>query len=457
MSGESILALTRDLCAFATGVVAPDNDPLFARIADELPIRLLRYPSGSTHNGWLVPELWSVRRASLSKDGREFFDGTAHPLAVAAYSRSFSGELDLEELRPHLVTSERFPEAHVYHCMWQYRPWDAGWALSVPYQLCRRLEPGRYGVELETHREPGEMLVAEHEHRGRSERTIVFNAHTCHPRMANDDFAGAAVLVRLFQWLGGQETYYTYRLVLGPEHLGTVFYLRDQPEEALKRMVGGAFAEMPGTRGPLTVASSFLGGQPIDLAFRNAAAHRAETVRLVPWRQGAGNDETVWEAPGYEVPFVEVSRSEDVLDPFPEYHTSLDTPDLLDEAKLAEYLDVFRTAVTILERNARPYRLFDGLPCLSSPEYGLYRERPDPAVEKRLPAGSEQWGYLADCLLRYLDGSLTVLDIAERHDLPFQDVYDELARFEEKGLVRLEHAPVERVPISRAKAAVQPC
>ena len=151
-------------------------------------------------------------------------------------------------------------EAHIYHCRWQYRPWDADWAISMPHELVRALPSGTYQVDLVTHREPGEMLVGVAEHRGRSERTIVLNAHTCHPGMANDDMAGVAVLLRLFQSLTGRDTFYSYRLVLGPEHLGTVFYLRDLAREELERLVGGVFAEMPGTAGPLTVASTFLGG-----------------------------------------------------------------------------------------------------------------------------------------------------------------------------------------------------
>ena len=54
--GCSLLDLTRDLCRFATGIVVPDNDRLFARLAEELPITLHRYPSGSTFNGWVVPD-----------------------------------------------------------------------------------------------------------------------------------------------------------------------------------------------------------------------------------------------------------------------------------------------------------------------------------------------------------------------------------------------------------------
>jgi aminopeptidase-like protein len=267
--------------------------------------------------------------------------------------------------------------------------------------------------------------------------------------MANDDFAGVAVLIRLFQWLRKQRTFYTYRLVLAPEILGTVFYLNDERGEALERLVCGAFAEMPGTDAPVKVTSSFVGGQPIDKAFRNAARHYANGFVPADWRDGAGNDEVVWEAPGYEVPFVEVSRSESAAMPFRGYHTSLDTPDILDEERLDEFLEVFQRAVEALESNAVAYRLFDGLICLSHPDYDLYQERPDPAVRKDLSPIWERWGRLMDSVHRYLDGSVTLLDIAEKHDLPFAAVRDYMERFEEKGLVRLERAIIERHPISR--------
>jgi aminopeptidase-like protein len=445
MAGPDMLSLMRDLFPYATGVVAPENEQFFARLQRELSFTLHRYASGLTFNGWIVPQCWHAAHATISRDGRVLFDATSHPLGVAAYSKSFQGTVDLETLTAHVVTRPEMPAAFVYHCAWPYRPWQADWALSVPYETFRTFGPGSYEVDLRTVFEPGAMIVAEHEHRGTSERTIVFNAHTCHPCQANDDLAGVAVLVRLFQWLNQQQTCYTYRLVLGPEHFGTVFYMHDRAEADLRRLVGGAFAEMPSTGGPVKLASTFLGNQPIDRAFRHAARHYSRACELVPWRQGAGNDETVWEAPGYEVPFVEVSRSLALLAPFPEYHTSLDNLDLMDEAQLAEFFEVFRRVVEILEHNAVLHRRFTGLVCLSNPSYALYQERPDPAVVKQLDHDSEKWGYLVDCLLRYFDGSMTLLDIADRHDLPFDRVHRYVKAFEEKGLVEIEHAPITRL------------
>ena len=103
-----------------------------------------------------------------------------------------------------------------------------------------------------------------------------------------------------------------------------------------------------------------------------------------------------------------------------------------------------RGVVSILEDDCKPQRTFDGLICLSNPEYDLYQERPDPAVSKGLAADSEKWGHLLDSLFRYFDGDMTILDIAERHNLPFGQVRAYLGRFESKGLIRLSREPLTR-------------
>jgi aminopeptidase-like protein len=420
--------LIESLCMFPTGVVADDNVALFARIERELPLDYFRFASGDSYNGWQVPDNWRVRNAKLYRDGVEVFDGRLHTLGVGRYSKSFSGEMDWAQLAPHLVSNPRQPEAY----------------MCLPDRIRRTLGPGSYRVELETEYEAGEMLVAHHHKAGRSNKIIVFNSNTCHPHMANDGFAGTAVLIRLFHWLATQDTHYSYRLVLGPEHLGSVFYLRDLPPEEVDRMVCGVFEEMPGTSGAIKATSTFKGGHKIDLAFANALRHYAIAYQLVPWRKGAGNDETVWEAPGYEVPFVEMTRCEDQFAPYPEYHSSLDTPELMIPGQLDEMLDVLKRVVFSLENDATIQRRFDGLICLSNPYYDLYMERPDPTITKDLAADAEKWGHLLDCLFRYMDGSWTLLEIAEHHDLPFERLHNYLKRFEAKGLVSLDFSPIGR-------------
>ena len=234
-----------------------------------LPFKIIRFKSGSEFNGWKVPKCWEVKKAEVRVNGKQLFDGTGHPLGVAALSKSFRGKLSWKQLKPHIHTRPDVPNAHGYHCMWQYRPWDRDWCLCVPHnQLKKWPKKGSFSVDLIIEDRPGFMKVAEYHLAGKSEKTFVINAHTCHPRQANDDIVGMAVAIALFQKLRKRKTRYSYRLVLGPEHLGTVFYLSRMPGRERKRILGGYFLEMPGTRYPLKVASSFHGDSVVDYAIQ---------------------------------------------------------------------------------------------------------------------------------------------------------------------------------------------
>ncbi len=434
---NSIRKTSERLFPHLCGVVAPGNQALFRDICEIVPASILCFSSGAEFNGWVVPDEWHVVRALVRQGGRVVFDGTRHPLGVAAYSKSFSGCLSLEELAPHIHSRPDVPEAFGFHSLWPYRPWDADWCLCVPHAEFSKWLPGAYEVELVTCHAPGEMLVAVCDLPGESDETIVLNAHTCHPQQANDDIVGMAVAIELFRWLSTKKNRFSYRLVLCPEHLGTVFYLHSLSEEERKKMAGCYFLEMPGTPHPLKLASSFSGGTIFDRTIRYAAKHHSKEHVLVGWREGAGNDETVWEAPGYEIPCVEVSRCAGQFSPFREYHTSEDSIDRIHWDHVGEFYEVMQRTLETFEGNATLFRKFDGLVCLSNPNYNLYMERPDPAMQKGLNDNSEKWGHLLDSLFRCFDGQHTILDIAEANGLPFEELAEYLGRFADRGLLSI--------------------
>ena len=117
-------------------------------------------------------------------------------------------------------------------------------------------------------------------------------------------------------------------------------------------------------------------------------------------------------------------------------------------AQLNEMYNILQQVILTLENNAVMHRKFNGLICLSNPEFDLYKERPDPTVVKNITEESEKWGHLLDCLFRYFDGETTILDIATKHDLPFEDLRRYIARFEEKNLISLSFHEISK---SKAK------
>jgi aminopeptidase-like protein len=430
------LDLFAKLLAIPLGVAQAENAEAFELMQGVLPLEMHAYPSGREHNGWVVPHDWRVHRALIRRDGDVVFDGTVHPLAVAGYSSTFHGTVSKEELDDHVFHREDIPHAYVFNAMHNYRPWERHWGFCIPFETYATWGPGAYEVDLEVEFLEGQMLVGAYRHEGRSTDTIVFNAHTCHPGQANDDLAGVVTILALFEWLRTQETHYSYLAVLAPEHLGTVFYLADLPQEELERIRLGCFVEMVGTSGPLVLQQSFTGRTVIDRVAEHVLRGIEPQLHVGAFRTIVGNDETVWEAPGIEVPMISVSRW-----PYPEYHTSDDNLSIMSRARLDEALEAFKRMIGVFEEDRLVERRFTGLPSLANPKFDLYVERWDPVVDKRLTQEQERLGAAQDALLRYFDGRHSVFEIAERLSLAFDVLRPHIARFEDKGLVELAEPP----------------
>ena len=210
---------------------------------------------------------WDLKgKAEIRKAGRLIFDGRQHPLGVMGYSRSFKGMVSLSELKKHLTVREDRPEALGYHCDYYYKPWTADWGFSVPYSLYAGLKEGEYEINLQTSYKKGTMKVCDHLLPGKSRETIIFNAHNCHAAQANDDIAGLVVGVELMKRLAKKKNRYSYRLIVAPEHIGTVLYLARTPKEIMETFKFGFFLEMLGNNQPLALQETFTGQSLLDRA-----------------------------------------------------------------------------------------------------------------------------------------------------------------------------------------------
>jgi aminopeptidase-like protein len=418
------------------GVTQSANADAFALMSSIYPLTIKRYRSGREHNGWVIPHEWRVQKALICHRGKVMFDGTVHPLAVAGYSTSFQGSISKAELDAHVFFRRELPDAYVFHSMYNYRPWHQHWGFCVPFDLFQTWPEGTYEIELVTEFVQADMLVGDAHIAGALPDTVVFNAHTCHPCQANDGLSGVMVILELFRWLSQSPRRYSYRAVLAPEHIGTVFYLADMPDAEIATFKAGCFIEMVGSDTPLVLQQSFTGQAIVDRVAEYVLKQVQPALHVGAFRTVVGNDETVWEAPGIEVPMVSISRW-----PYRQYHTSHDDMTLMSEARLNETLESLKRIVEIFEQDATMDRRFKGLVALSNPKYGLYRERPDPVVEKGLTAMDLRFGEVQDYLPRYFDGTHSIFDIAERFDVPFGTLRDYLAAFAAKGLIDIRPLP----------------
>jgi len=428
-----LVDLVSRLYPFAYGVTGFGNDAAIPAYQDELDFQIHEFPSSAELNGWRIPESWHVEHAFIRSHGELIYDGTTSPLGVMALSTSFQGTVSADVLKQHLYYSDLDPNAVPYHCQQIYRENPRTWGLCVPKSLFDSLDASTYEIDLVTKSQPGTMKVLEALLPGRSSDCVLLNAHNCHPFQANDDMSGVAVGIEVMRRLANvPDRKYSYRLVVAPELIGTVFWL-DAIAGVAETLKHSIMLKSVGNDAELRLQESFTGSAEIDRIAHHVFKQHYDTYDSGAFRTVYGNDETVFEAPGYEIPSISLTRW-----PFASYHTDGDIPAALSEARL---LDTVETVVAIclnLERNIKARRKFKGLVCLSNPRYGLYQPYYDPSLRDG-PAleDDKRWNLLMNCLPRYLDGATSLLDAAEKHDLPLSAIYDYVMQWVDRGLAEV--------------------
>ncbi len=293
-------------------------------------------------------------------------------------------------------------------------------------------------MDLETSHTPGIMKVLEYTHKGELEDTIILNAHNCHAAQLNDGPSGYVVGLEVMKRLKERKTPISYKLVIAPEHIGTVFYLADLDLGVRKNFKFCMFLEMLGHEYPcFALQESFTGETELDRAAHQYLKFNNPGYYSDKFRKIVGNDETVWEAPGIEVPTISLSRCESHDFYYPEYHLDSDNINIMKEERLKEAVDTLLGIIEILETNSVVRRKFTGLVALGNPKFDLYISTNDPSIGIKVSGDQRKWNYLMDCIPRYFDEKTSILDIAIKHELPYQELYVYLLKFKEKGLIDL--------------------
>jgi aminopeptidase-like protein len=120
------------------------------------------------------------------------------------------------------------------------------------------------------------------------------------------------------------------------------------------------------------------------------------------------------------VPCVSISRW-----PYPEYHTSDDTPAIIDEARLREAADAVEEILRVRATSYTPRRTFRGPVFLSG--HGLWVDwRVNPELNQAI-----------ERMMMRLEGEHTVFDIADELRLDYWETRGYLERFRERGLIEV--------------------
>ncbi|MFB3924412.1 MAG: DUF4910 domain-containing protein [Syntrophales bacterium] len=374
--------------------------------------------SGTSVWTWTIPRKWKMNKATIRLGSECICDARKHPLYLASYSVPFAGRLTRKELLEHVYTEPDRPHAIPY----RYHYYKAGWSFCLPFSVVRTLPEGDYDVEVDTEFTDGTLKVGEWILPGKSEQSIIFSSHLCHPAQVNDGLIGAAVGLCIMRGLAAvAERRYTYRLIVHPENIGSLCYFFRNPGIA-RRAVGAVFLEMLGNKNHIKMQKSRQGDTVIDSLMETALDDMGKPFGMGEFRQVIANDEININGPGIDIPCISITRW-----PYPEYHTSDDNPGIMSMEKIRESIDLIRRFIFLLENNYYPARKYVGNLFLS--RFGLYENlNESDTVEK---------------ILLSFEGKRSILEISRDLSLDFDLVLQYAKKFHEQGLVTLGFEPGE--------------
>lgn len=379
-----------------------------AEIQQIIPLAVTEVPTGTAVFDWNVPKEWNIRDAYIKDaSGRRVVDFRASNLHVVNYSVPVRAEMTLDELRPRLFTLPDRPDWIPYRTSY-YRE---DWGFCLTHRQLQSLSPGRYEVCIDSTLTAGSLTYGEACLPGEQTDEVLISCHVCHPSLCNDNLSGIAVSSHLARYLAIQPARrYSYRFLFIPGTIGAITWLSGN-EEKLDRIRHGLVLSLLGDPGPSTYKKSRRGDALIDRAVQHVLKHSGAPFTIQEF-EPLGYDERQFCSPGINLPVGCLMRTPHGQ--YPEYHTSADNLQLIRPQSLADSWNKCVAAIDVLEGNRR-YRNLNPRCEPQLGRRGIYRsmggQTQQAGIEKAL-----LW------VLNFSDGDFSLLDIAERANLPFSIV-----------------------------------
>lgn len=353
----AIKQLIEDLYPLNRCLLGEGYDTALLHIGQLIDLDVLEFKSGTKVGTWTVPDEWVVRDAWVKKNGEPFLSYKENPLSLVVGSLPFKGTVDVIELQKHLHYSSEQPSAYPY----EYKFYDRDWGVTIPMNrvfkkegegLVNILEEAEYEVCIDTEDRPGVMKIGVHTIPGKTDREILLFAHLDHPYQANDNLSGVACLVDLVRSIKPKQFEHTIKLIFCPETIGSIAYATTQDLSKVE-FVLALDAIGNEHEGGILLQKSFDQSERINMVANLALRHQGG-YRQGAFRSNIGSDEYVFNDPKIGVPGIMLSTH-----PYPQYHTSFDTPDAINYEVIERVQKVILKTIEIYEKDYIPRREFE--------------------------------------------------------------------------------------------------
>lgn len=374
-------------------------------------LKIFEVPSGSQVFDWTVPKEWRIKDAYVENENHEkIIDFKENNLHVLGYSTPVDEWCDLEELLTHVYTEPSQPEAIPY--VTSYYKERFGFCMSE--NMKKSLKSGRYHMYIDSELFEGSLTYAELIIKGKSEKEVLISTYVCHPSMANNECSGPALSTQLIDYVnrlsdeGSLE--HTYRFVFIPETIGSITYLSRNLKEMKEKTIAGFNLSCVGDNRTYSIVHSRYGNTYADKVLTNVLSFAGEYKSYSFLNRGS--DERQYNAPGVDLPVVTFCRSK--YCEYPEYHTSLDTMELVSKEGFSGSYSVMTQVIDAIENN---YNYC--MKVLCEPQLGKRGLYPSISRKGTYDAVKSLTDFIA-----YADGQNDIVDISNIIKVP---VYELLA------------------------------
>jgi len=419
--GKHIYTLSAEIYPICRSITGDGVRNTLTHLSRHIDLSINEVPTGTQVFDCTIPREWNIRDAYIKNaQGERIVDFQGSNLHVLNYSSPVHAKLPLHELKKHVFTLPDQPDLVPYRTSY----YAEGWGFCMADSRLMGLPDGIYEVLIDATLEHGHLTYGEYLHRGESDDEFLFSAHICHPSLANDNCSGLALLTHLAKRLAPLRTRYTYRFLFAPGTIGAITWLA-RNEARVPRIKHGLVVSCVGDAGGPTYKKSRRGDAIVDRAMIHVLRHAAPSPEILEFSP-YGYDERQYCSPGFNLPVGLFQRSRFAT--FAEYHTSADNLDFIRPEHLASSYQMIATAIQIVENNWRP------MSTCSKCEPQLGRRGLYFAVggEKNAPADNMPLLWV----LNLSDGEHSLLDIAERSNMPFAVIADAARLLEQQGLLR---------------------
>ena len=387
--------------------------------------KIHKIKSGTNVFDWTIPDEWNIKDGWIkNKNGKKILNFKKNNLHIMGYSSPIKKKISYQKLKNKIFSIPDQPNAIPY--MTSY--YEKNWGFCMSHNQKKLKKNDVFDIFINSKFSKGHLNYGELFIKGKSSQEILLSSYVCHPSLANNELSGPTVLKFLSKWLLKRTNKYSYRIVFVPETIGSIAFISKNLKKLKKNVIAGYNLTCLGDNRTYSFLPSRNGDTLSDRIAIHILKHTYKKFKKYDWKD-RGSDERQYCSPGVDLPIASIMRSK--YGEYPEYHTSLDDLKKVVTPKgLEGGYNVLKLAIEAIENNC----------------FFVAKNFCEPQLSKKNlvrsingKKGNDKDVKIMLEILTWADGKNSLLEVAEKSDLPMWDFYYFLNLLKKNKLIEIRN------------------